>query len=110
MVGLEGGGVKMGIPMLPMTPPPPPPLPPSPGELPKGEFPREGGTGDSEASGVKVCAESDAYVVQGSRYTAVDIELSSTDEACSYVSNQILYIQNLDLLHFSRSHISFNSQ
>ena len=57
VVGLEGGGVKVGIPMLPMAPPPPPPLPPHPGELPKGEFPREGGTGDSGASGDKVCGE-----------------------------------------------------
>ena len=57
MVGLEGGGVKVGIPMFPMTPPPPPPLPPSSGELPKAEFPREGGTGDSGASGDKVCGE-----------------------------------------------------
>ena len=31
--------------------------PPFPREPPKGEFPREGGTGDSEASGVKVCGE-----------------------------------------------------
>ena len=54
VVDLEGGGVKMVIPMLPMTPLPLPPLPLCTGELPKGEFPREGGTGDSEASGFSI--------------------------------------------------------
>ena len=57
MVGLEGGGVKKAIALLPTTSPQPQPLPLSPGELPKGEFPRKGETGDSEASGVKVCGE-----------------------------------------------------
>ena len=57
MVGLEEGGVKVAVPMLPTASPPLPPFSPSPEELPKGEIAREGGTGDSEANGVKVCAE-----------------------------------------------------
>ena len=40
-------------PLLPPAPPAPPPLPPFPGELTRGEFPRDGGTGGCEASGVE---------------------------------------------------------
>ena len=57
MVGLEESEAEMYIPMLPTSPSPLPLLHPSPGELPKDEFPREVGTGDREASGVKVYRE-----------------------------------------------------
>ena len=37
----------------------------SPGELSKGDFPRDSGTGDSESSGVKVCGERTMRVLTG---------------------------------------------